>query len=1107
MRSLAFLILSLTLSLSAFAQGEKNNFDKTEKQESSAKLEIGEEQEEFDKATNHVDPAERVSALQDFIKNFPESEKKERVLGLIASGRAQLADVKLTNNEPEEAIRLFKLAVKEAPTPFANKFYSGVILQIPNNLYFRGQRKAASEVAKLIEEKVASNPDQTLAIAPFYLGTENASGAIRLATRAIELDPASKGAYQTLGLAYRFNFDLEKSTEAYAKAVENNEESTVAKLSLAEMKRATSKPSEAIAIYQAILTNDPLNVKANTGLILSLFDLGKVSEAETEMEKSLANRPDNLFLLVGSAYWYAANGNGEKAINLSQKALGVEPRYSWAYIALAKGLMKTGDPLGAERALLTARKFGNFPTLEYEIASARLAAGFYKDAAEDLRANFTLENGVIKTKLGRRIEKEARSFTELLSLERRSSIFQPASGDNANAAEKLKSLLAFADTLDAKEEVKEEDLIKSADEFVAGDDKMKTHRQLFIANQLLRKKKALSKVIELAKDAGKGIDAAIEVDSASSAVLADELYETRKIAILRGEALIVPDIPKQTLTNIIRGKIEEITGWALFEQSKNDEALVRMKRAASVMPNDSVWMRSTMWKTGKILDSQGELEKALDHYIKGFSIDERSEEKTITIESLYKKLNGSLDGLKERLAAKPVDNSNTASIFTKDGVTGVDTNQENEKQNEQPKENNNVETEPKKDRIPDIVPIANENDKNDPTVIPTKPVPKEDSESENLQKQAAKEVNLEIEILELEIPTISNMDDLETTNDGVEAKKNETAKKIGNRSETKAKSASPDIVDKKVKSTEEIVLDDTQKAIDEEYDRLIAEMEGGTSEDKSDQAKSTELDKPDAVKVSKEDKSAEGKSTDTAEKDSKDSEVNEATELDKNPIDLAKPVLIVESGLPKNAAGDEDNRVEKNADDKTNLEVETDSTNKVDESSNKVEAKKDEKDTDLNAKDRNVGDKTDELLVKTPAILKETLDNGESSKTVKTETVEENIVDIISQIDFDSTRPRFVVEEIKITECEIFISQDVVSIINNGGSLGVLVGVDKDSVNSDIKATSSSPKDVEVIFEPEIGAVQKRAYFLIRSVTTIQGDFTVKFDTPCGEKEIVVKVR
>ena len=731
MRSLAFLIILITLSFNAFAQGNQNNFDKSDKDKNSTKVELGEEQEEFDTAATLADPAMRISSLQQFIKNFPETEKKERVLGLISSGRAELADQKLTNNETDEAIKLFKLAVQEAPTPFANKLFTGVIVQIPNNLYFRGQQKAASEIAKLIEEKVANNPNQTLALAPFYLGTENASGAIRLANRAIELDPTSQGAYQTLGMAHRFNFDLKKSTEAYTKAVENNEDSTVAKLSLAEMKRATAKPSEAIAIYQLILKTDPLNIKARTGLILSLFDLGKVTEAETEMEKSLANNPDNLFLLVGAGYWYAANGDGKKALDFSQKALGVEPRYSWAYIALAKGLMKTGDPLGAERALLTARQFGNFPTLEYEIAAARLAAGFYKDAADDLRANFTIEDGVIKTKLGRRVEKEARSFTELLSLERRSSIFQPASGDNANFAEQLKKLLILSEAFDAKKGVNDEDLVILADEFVAGEDKMKTHRQLFVASQLLEKKKALPKVLELTKDAVKGIDESLQVDSASSAVLADELYETRKIAILRGEALLVPEIPKQTLISILRGKIEEISGWALFKQNQTDEALIRLKRAASVMPKDSVWMRSTMWRTGKILDEQGESEKALDYYIKGYSIDDRSEEKITTIETLYKKINGSLDGLKERIAAKPEDNSSPASVFTKDGVINPELNVEkpDEEPNEQPAENKSVEVKTRKDNIPDIVPVATEDDKKETVPVTKTPDPVENSES------------------------------------------------------------------------------------------------------------------------------------------------------------------------------------------------------------------------------------------------------------------------------------------------------------------------------------------------------------------------------------------
>jgi len=52
-------------------------------------------------------------------------------------------------------------------------------------------------------------------------------------------------------------------------------------------------------------------------------------------------------------------------------------------------------PLEAEKALLTARQYGNFPTLVYELASVRYAAGLYYEAAAELRTGFGIKDGVL----------------------------------------------------------------------------------------------------------------------------------------------------------------------------------------------------------------------------------------------------------------------------------------------------------------------------------------------------------------------------------------------------------------------------------------------------------------------------------------------------------------------------------------------------------------------------------------------------------------------------------------------------------------------------------------------------------------------------------------
>ncbi|MDQ3063324.1 MAG: hypothetical protein M3R14_10785, partial [Acidobacteriota bacterium] len=651
MKNLFVILLLALFSLTAFAQKPKPT-PKNSKKSTSIPKNLGSEKEEFEKAGALAGADERIAALKKFVEYFPNSEEKTHALELVVIARATLADEKLRAGDAAGAVEIFKLAVREAPKPASDKLFTEVLLLIPNNLFFRGERTAAIEVARLIEEKADGNAKQILALATFHLGMENAAEAKRLADKALQLEPNLPAAYQTLGVANRLNFGLEESANAYAKALELDANSVVSKRSLAEMKRATGKPLEAVALYREILTKNETDAAARTGLILALFDQENKTEAEAEMKESLVANPKNLPLLVGAAYWYAAHEESAKAIEFAEKAIAIEPRYTWAHIALARGLLRQKRPLEAEKALLVAKQYGSFPTLDYELASVKLAAGFYREAAEDLQKNFTIKDGLIETKLGGRVAASAENFVKLLSLERRASIFQTVAADNVENADRLKSLLDFSQKLESSTSG-ETAIASAADEFVKGEDKMRLHRQLFIANRLLDKKSNFPKISELTKAAIGGVDEALNLPNPASAVLADELYDSRKLAIARSEIIIVPEVSRQTLSNILRGRIEDITGWALFQESKTSDAVVRLKRAVSILPEKSAWWRASMWRLGSALDADGKFEEALNAYIKSYTNSQADAVKYSIVESLYQKVNGNLDGLEARIGAKP----------------------------------------------------------------------------------------------------------------------------------------------------------------------------------------------------------------------------------------------------------------------------------------------------------------------------------------------------------------------------------------------------------------------------------------------------------------------
>ena len=287
-----------------------------------------------------------------------------------------------------------------------------------------------------------------------------------------------------------------------------------------------------------------------------------------------------------------------------------------------------------------------------------MQAGLYREAADELKNSFAVKDDKIFTRLGGRIETSASSFIELLSPERRAGIFQPLAADDPARAQKLKSLLGFTQELGAPK-TDESKAVAAAENFVsaAGDDKMTIHRQLYVAERLLEKSIAPAKSAELAQSAIGKVDAALDVPNAAAAVLAEELYPSRKIAISRGEILITPDVPRRTLSAILRGRIEEIAAWSLYKQNKPEEAVVRLKRALSVLPEKSAWWRSSQWRLGTALEAVGKNEDALAAYVKSYNADEnaRLSSQYLVIETLYRKIKGTTEGLEKQVGERPAD--------------------------------------------------------------------------------------------------------------------------------------------------------------------------------------------------------------------------------------------------------------------------------------------------------------------------------------------------------------------------------------------------------------------------------------------------------------------
>lgn len=594
---------------------------------------------------------ERIAELQDFLDEDLPDALADRATEHLVSAEAAYGDERLQAGDIERGVRLLKDAVADAPREMSDKLYFEVVSQLPANLYLRGQSAAAFEAAHAIEKKARDDAKRLLALVPFYLSVEQADEAARLAEAAARLAPDLSAAHQALGAARRLQFRLDEAASAYARALELDPKSAPVRRSLADLKRANGKAEEAVALYRELLTADAADRAARTGFVLALFDAGRREEAERELDAALRDDPRNLQLLAGAAYSYAARGDYKRALELAGRAVEIEPRHSWAQVALARALVASNQPLDAELALRFARLNARFPTLDYELANTLAAAGLYEEAAEELARGFTVKGAQVETRLGGRVSASSANFIELLAPERRASLFQPNAADTEENARMLKALLALhlalksADPTAVPDPAAEAAAVAAALEFARGDDAMHSFRQLYAASRLLRRGVGARAALELAEAAKSGVEAALDVPQATVAATADELRDARALAIEQGATPDIPALPRNILSNIVRGRIEELAGWALLRQGRAVEAGAALRRAVAVFPVGSLYWRSALWRLGSALAANNQPSDALGAYVKAYDPNAPDAARLAVIESLYRKLNGSLAGL------------------------------------------------------------------------------------------------------------------------------------------------------------------------------------------------------------------------------------------------------------------------------------------------------------------------------------------------------------------------------------------------------------------------------------------------------------------------------
>lgn len=142
---------------------------------------------------------------------------------------------------------------------------------------------------------------EKLAEALTALEQQNSSGALKLMSKALDLDPTFAAAHNCIGIEYQKSGDAEKALASFTKASELDPQDPAPLINLGGLYVSLKKYSDALPVLRQAITLDPLTERGHALLGEALYRENQVQEAESVLLKAINLDPDgnsslNLFL-------------------------------------------------------------------------------------------------------------------------------------------------------------------------------------------------------------------------------------------------------------------------------------------------------------------------------------------------------------------------------------------------------------------------------------------------------------------------------------------------------------------------------------------------------------------------------------------------------------------------------------------------------------------------------------------------------------------------------------------------------------------------------------------------------------------------------------------
>lgn len=606
----------------------------------------------LDAALAVTEPAARIEALQNFLQAQPNAPNADAARTELTRSLAMVGETQLAEKNIDAAIQTFKQAIAAFPKQVDDKFFEETAARIPLAVSVRGYRTEAILLGREMEVRFAQEAKRLAALGEFYMSLEAASEALRALGNAVKLAPEDARIYRALGSAQRLNLNLDDAATNYKKAIKFDPNDRRAYFELGNLQRARGTYEVAVNLYNHQLSIDPQHAASYKGLALADLALGKDKLAEEAFAQAAkitnADLRQDYYLQTQIAFAYLTRGSIAKARQGAETALAVESRYSWAQIVAAEIDLSEAKYFDAERHILAAMRYADFPYLHFTLGKIYLAVEDFDGAIEQFNKAFSYKAGKFQTRLGGSLDAKADNVAELLARERQASLFQaePITTDiEFKLSETLtrfdeavrKSKQTSAGTVSsmvlnqASNKLAVAEAEKSTNEFVETEGSRKSFRQLYAAERLLQGSQTADVALKLAEQA---LDLA-ETATASEGSLRD-----------------FPNYDRDGRLRVVKGRALTLRGRALLKLNRKDEAVKSLSEAVDIYGTIPERNRA-QWHLAMAKESAGQKEEALKLYLVAYEPPDKNsggaDLNRAVIESLYRKIHGSLAGLDEQI--------------------------------------------------------------------------------------------------------------------------------------------------------------------------------------------------------------------------------------------------------------------------------------------------------------------------------------------------------------------------------------------------------------------------------------------------------------------------